>query len=577
MKQFCKLKFSNCLLLLSLLPFLFLSCKGSGLEEFDFPLVFTDSYEVVDLGSVTLKAHVDISEQSNTIEKGFLWSDDRWEVVNIGPNVNYLPGESTGDNRGFQATLSGLALNETYHFRAYAVFTDDASCGQRKVYSDSAATIKFSLGIELTLRTDLTDRVNNHLKPVSEISGIGQYGITVEEHGYTYSSTNYDPKPGQNNTGVIILGKKETDGRFEDTIIPNLAFNTLYYYRSWARTVDSIYYFSEVGEYTIGDGWLQKSKSDLPFIVRDAVAMSLGGKGYLIPGCQALVNTQPTYEENMIFEYDTESEMWTGYHLPNSYVFTRNSAIGFTIEPKLYFGLGRSNENGGALQELYSSASPSSASWKKIDDDVPFKLISAVAFVQGGKAYIGTGRDVDNDLINNFWEYDPSDDTFTPMPSLPVIFYPGGEEKNIGRMHAIAFTSQGFGYVGGGEITGGIKVKDLWKFNPPSPNNSTGHWDHVGFFPEDFIPRTEAIAFSIGDAAAFVGLGTSQSAGRLNDLWEFNPNLSGEAAWTRRTPFQGGGRSNAVAFVIGNTAYVGTGVNNENEVTNDFWMYIKEE
>ena len=93
-------------------------------------------------------------------------------------------------------------------------------------------------------------------------------------------------------------------------------------------------------------------------------------------------------------------------------------------------------------------------------------------------------------------------------------------------------------------------------------------------FP-DSIARSEAIAFTLGDAIYF-GLGVRTQinipARRFNDLWVYNPDTDGWAE-LEDDPFMGGKRFAAVAFTIGGKAYVGTGIDSNGDFKNDFYVF----
>lgn len=79
--------------------------------------------------------------------------------------------------------------------------------------------------------------------------------------------------------------------------------------------------------------------------------------------------------------------------------------------------------------------------------------------------------------------------------------------------------------------------------------------------------RTGAVAFTI-DGKAYVGTG-SDGANRLSDFWQYNPETD---AWTRVADFPGVARGGAVAFAVNGKGYVGTGYNGTTNLK-DFWEY----
>jgi N-acetylneuraminic acid mutarotase len=80
-------------------------------------------------------------------------------------------------------------------------------------------------------------------------------------------------------------------------------------------------------------------------------------------------------------------------------------------------------------------------------------------------------------------------------------------------------------------------------------------------------PRLGAVAFVIGDKA-YVGTGRDDSWNLLKDFWQYDAVTD---SWTRIADFPGTARSHAVAFSINDKGYVGTGYDGQR--VNDFWRY----
>jgi N-acetylneuraminic acid mutarotase len=84
-------------------------------------------------------------------------------------------------------------------------------------------------------------------------------------------------------------------------------------------------------------------------------------------------------------------------------------------------------------------------------------------------------------------------------------------------------------------------------------------------------PRGNAVSFIIGDKA-YVGTGFNENVqgtrNRLRDFWSF----SVDSGWTQVQDFPGAPRSSASAFGLGNYGYVGTGWDGVNSY-NDFYQY----
>jgi len=92
-----------------------------------------------------------------------------------------------------------------------------------------------------------------------------------------------------------------------------------------------------------------------------------------------------------------------------------------------------------------------------------------------------------------------------------------------------------------------------------------GNWYELSDF--EGVPRSDAVAFTIGDKA-YVGTGYDGSD-RLNDFWEYDPKLN---SWTQKADFPGVPRNGAVGFGTDSKGYIGTGFDGVNRLK-DFYEY----
>jgi N-acetylneuraminic acid mutarotase len=101
--------------------------------------------------------------------------------------------------------------------------------------------------------------------------------------------------------------------------------------------------------------------------------------------------------------------------------------------------------------------------------------------------------------------------------------------------------------------------------NTGSDSDLIGNWTRASDFDGD--ERSEAVSFVIGDYAYIITGLTDRD--RLKDLWSFN--LSNNY-WSQKTPLTGAARSSAVGFSIGTKGYIGTGYDGTTRLK-DFWEY----
>ena len=130
------------------------------------------------------------------------------------------------------------------------------------------------------------------------------------------------------------------------------------------------------------------------------------------------------------------------------------------------------------------------------------------------------------------------------------------------RGGAVSFVIKGKAYVGTGYIyknNNNVFFKDFWQYDP-----ATETWTRIADFPGE--ARYNAISFS-ADGKGYVGLGRNNDSGNLKDFYEYNPDNN---TWIKIADFPDA-RSGAVAFVINDIGYIGTGY--DAGLKSDFYKY----
>lgn len=98
-----------------------------------------------------------------------------------------------------------------------------------------------------------------------------------------------------------------------------------------------------------------------------------------------------------------------------------------------------------------------------------------------------------------------------------------------------------------------------------SAEDSSGNWLKRSEFEGN--ARTEAAAFTIGDTA-YIGTGFD-GTNRYTDFWAYDPVKN---YWIQRAQFPGVARNSAVGFTVGSKGYIATGYDGINRL-NDTWEY----
>lgn len=135
-----------------------------------------------------------------------------------------------------------------------------------------------------------------------------------------------------------------------------------------------------------------------------------------------------------------------------------------------------------------------------------------------------------------------------------------------GRYAGIAFVVNNKAYAGLGVNASQQKYHDIWEYNP-----TTNAWIQKMDYPGNGMYA--ATAFSInGKGYICLGGDVTGNTNGTNQLWEYEPTTD---TWTQKANFPGTARYGASCFVIGDTAFVGTGsYTNPNDYLSDFWMYV---
>ena len=134
---------------------------------------------------------------------------------------------------------------------------------------------------------------------------------------------------------------------------------------------------------------------------------------------------------------------------------------------------------------------------------------------------------------------------------------PNGDGLDRGSASAFSIGTKGYVCLGQGQTN--AFFGDLWEYDL-----ATTAWTQKADFAGG--PRRQAVAFAIGDYA-YVGTG-EDATGFRKDFYRYNPNSN---VWEQMTDFEGSARKQAVGFTMGDDGYVGTG--DDGVLRNDFWQY----
>ncbi|HZK95181.1 MAG TPA: kelch repeat-containing protein [Prolixibacteraceae bacterium] len=177
-----------------------------------------------------------------------------------------------------------------------------------------------------------------------------------------------------------------------------------------------------------------------------AVGFSLANKGYLGTG----------YDDNDnrdFWEYDPTTNQWV--QIASMGGSKRQDAVAFTINEKAYVCTGINN--GSNLTDLWQF-DPATGAWIQkadidYDDSWTITRSNGTAFTLGSKSYVGLGYS--SGVRNDFWEYDPTADTWTNKTAF----------EGSARQDAVSFVVNSRAYVASGR-SGSYYFDDIWEFKP---------------------------------------------------------------------------------------------------------------
>lgn len=159
-------------------------------------------------------------------------------------------------------------------------------------------------------------------------------------------------------------------------------------------------------------------------------------------------------------------------------------------------------------------------------------------FTLNDTAYLVTGVSNSDLMLNDFYRYDESNDSWVSLPDF----------DGSNRGFAVGLDHQGKGYVGFGVSGSNSLLRDLWEYDP-----QTKAWTSLASLPATSRYHP---AFVAKDGKIYVGLGSAGNAGNLNDWWEYDIATDN---WTRKAGFPGDRRHHPYYFVADNEIFVGLG------------------
>ncbi len=239
------------------------------------------------------------------------------------------------------------------------------------------------------------------------------------------------------------------------------------------------------------------------------------------------------------WRYDPSNDTWS--QVADFPGVGRNKGVGFAAGGKGVVGSGFDGTN--KLKDFFIY-DPATNTWGETGAFPGSARYSAVAFGIGEFGYVGTGYD--GNILKDFYCFNPSTNAWETIASI------GGSK----RRDATSFVINNKAYVVTG-MDNSMYVKDMWEFDPTTRSwtekRKISNVSDDSYDDEYNIAGSSKVGFAI-NGTGYVTTGGSGTAG--STTWEYNPVTD---LWAEKSNFEGSARMEAIAFAIGNQAFVATG------------------
>lgn len=239
------------------------------------------------------------------------------------------------------------------------------------------------------------------------------------------------------------------------------------------------------------NSWTQKA--NYPGVgTQKGVAFSINGIGYYGFGTAG----------GQLFSYNPQSNTWTQKATCTIPSISFWSTTYFVIGTKAYF-LDQNNKF-----FIYDSVTDS---YTSLSDFTGQRRVTGVGFSINNKGYVCTGLNATsagNTMLNDLWEYNPLNNTWTQKTALPAS----------GRYASFGFSFNNKGYVLGGETNTSAMTNQFWEYNP-----TTDSWVAL---PNYIGGSRNYLSGFVSNNSVYAGFGSPGFGVALNEYGFFNQSSS---------------------------------------------------
>lgn len=210
-------------------------------------------------------------------------------------------------------------------------------------------------------------------------------------------------------------------------------------------------------------------------------------KGYIGFGIYEDEETFEFFSYNDLWEYNPETEAWT--ELATCPCIARYHPAMVQVNDKIYVGLGGSEF--GDLKDWWEYDIETD-SWTEKEEFPGTERHHPYYFGIGDYVYVGFGHHSAS-IFNDFYRYDPATDTWTELGTFP----------DQGRVAGTQFAYDGKGYIlsGQGETHSNLPTGEFWEYDPSDDSwvELPAHPDGGRWAPGSFI-IDGTVFFTCGEA-----------------------------------------------------------------------------
>lgn len=262
--------------------------------------------------------------------------------------------------------------------------------------------------------------------------------------------------------------------------------------------------------------------NDSPFSGHHNINFSLDGIGYSVTGNVVSSSSDPIgTASKQFYAYDTDTDTWNqldDYPGPR-----RGYGIGDVWNGKAYIGFGI-DENDNALRDLWEY-DPDTDTWTELESCPCTARYHPTFVAVNGKIFMGMGGSDDGNL-NDWWEYEIATDKWKQRPSFPAAV----------RHHPYQFAIGDYVYAGFGHGSGpGLNIYNDWyRYDPANQE-----WTQMASLPaEGRVAGTQFsyngkgyVLSGDGDNHSFMDTGEFWEYDPVADSWTELPPHPGTSRW----------------------------------------------